>query len=240
MAGRPDIDALGAQQSHSYFVPMVDMLAGVVFILIVLLVSANLVSRNDFVTAQKAQTSAAAASKAAPKANLPLDPRRQVDLATRMLLDRLSRTLEAKGYRVDSNVDEGMLTIAEVDAFEASRADLSQQGEDLVSALAGALSGELSCLSGSARTAPRCKDYPDVRLETAQIEVVPGSAGQADHVLADSRALSVMSGTIGRQPNLLALRSPGGVGLFTYAVAAPDPLPAINLRFQFADKAKGK
>ena len=239
MSGPSDMGSMEPQQSHSYFVPMVDMLAGVVFILIVLLVSANLVSRDDFVTAQKAQSSAPA-GKATPANDLPLDPRRQVELATRMLLDRLSRTLEARGYHVDSNVAEGRLTITEVDAFAASQPGLSPQGDVLVAALAGTLSTELPCLSGAARTAQRCRGYPDVRLETAQVEVVPGSGSQADQVLADSRALSVMSATIGRQPGLLALRSPGGVGLFTYAAASPAPLAAINLRFQFAERGKGR
>lgn len=39
--------------SHGYFVPMIDMLAGVIFILIIMLAAVSLVSRNDFPTTEK-------------------------------------------------------------------------------------------------------------------------------------------------------------------------------------------
>ena len=44
---------LGEDDSHGYFVPMIDMLAGVIFILIIMLAAVSLVSRNDYPTTEK-------------------------------------------------------------------------------------------------------------------------------------------------------------------------------------------
>ena len=64
-------DSGDLSDSHGYFIPMVDMMAGVVFILVVLLASVNLVSRDDF-------TEAAEASAEIQRIQAELDAARQI------------------------------------------------------------------------------------------------------------------------------------------------------------------
>jgi hypothetical protein len=258
---------------------MVDMLAGVVFILIILLAAATLVSRNEFVKSEQteAQTARAesalqAAEQARRKAEeeaqqaiaeakrrieraqlqaaqaerLALDPRRQAELATRILLARLSEELARQGYSVETSIRDASLKILGTETFAAGGTSLSGEGEGLAVALAGLLDRELPCLTSRPAGLEQCALYPTAKLETAQIRAAaPASGRPEDKAVADARSLVLMSRMIAGRPDLMMLRAPGGTSVFTSvgspaAGAGASPAGTIELRFQMAVAAAPK
>lgn len=260
----PDTAAPG--EGHSYFIPMVDMLAGVVFILVILLAAATLVSRDEFVKSESSQAASAradadlqAAEKAEAEAQraltlarqeraeaerLRLDPRRQVEIAVRTLLERLSAELTREGYQVEASVPEARLGIFAPEAFAGGGSALSTKGQQLAGDVAALLGQELPCLTGRAGGLAQCAAYPPLRLETAEIQAgAPAASGRVpDAALAEARSLVVMSAIAGGRPELMALRSPSGTGVFAYAGDAKPGAAAgsVALRFQIALPKAGK
>lgn len=241
-----DSDAFAASDSHSYFVPMVDMLAGVVFILVILLAASMLVTRNDFAKAQKMQVETAkikAELKQAEKEKrLYLDPRRRAELATRVLLKRLAASLTQQGYEVETSIPDGRITITGADAFDTAGPALTVAGRRLANNLGMLLAQQLPCLAGQRAGLAQCNGYPGIRLQTVQVSVpitqVPGKM-DLDPALADARSLALMSGMVGGQPHLMALHAPGGAGIFTYISGSAQKEPgsaskALSLEFQMA------
>ncbi len=238
-------DRYAAGDGHSYFVPMVDMLAGVVFILVILLAAATLVSRNEFKPSEKAQAETArirAELEAARRQeHLYLDPRREAALATRTLLDRLANGLRQAGYTVETSPADSELTVRGIAAFTGNEPSLSTKGGRLAADIAEILGRELPCVTSGRPASSRCAAYPAVKLETVEVRAVaPAPDG---HDLggqpADAQSLVLMSAMIAARPNLLGLRSPGGTGVFTYGGVAPESPGALTpdtiaLRFQMA------
>lgn len=254
-------------QGHSYFIPMVDMLAGVVFILVILLAAATLVSRDEFVKSENSQVQEAraradldAAQKTEAEAqrilaqarqeqmaaeNIRLDPRRQMEIAMRMLLDRLSAGLSAKGYQVETSVPEARLSVTGSDSFTGADTTLSAKGQQLAADLSTVLEQELPCLTGRPAGLGQCAPYPPLKLETAEVQAAGTPAGQAsDPALATARSLVLMSTIVAARPDLMALRSPNGTGIFSYAGNAKaghdGAIQAVVLRFQMAVPSAAK
>jgi len=257
-SGNIELDASAPGEGHSYFIPMVDMLAGVVFILVILLAAATLVSRDEFVkteTSQSATAKAEADMQAALKMQaqaqqimeqakqiekIYLDPRRQVEIATQTLLERLAESLTRQGYQVETNLTESRLSVLGSQAFAGDAANLSAKGEQLSRDIAAALGDELPCLTTRPAGLAQCAFYPQVRLETAEVQVVetPATGQTGDASLADARSLTMMSAIVGGQPGLIALRTPSGTSILSYAGdvkgGAGTGEEAVTLRFQMA------
>jgi hypothetical protein len=207
--------------SHSYFVPMVDMLAGVVFILIIMLASVSLVSREDFSTAVESQAEIKRIQAELEKARLLdaryLDPRRIAEAALKLLLNRLQDGLARRGFESESRPEEGRLIVTSeprMASVPASR----QNGAAVADALAGVLAAELPCLAEGGHPAPEsCAAYPAARLDTVAIVFRSyEEKDETDATPATRLALSLFADVARATPDLLALRAPGGARLITY------------------------
>lgn len=216
------LDMTQETASHSYFVPMVDMLAGVVFILIIMLASVSLVSRADFSTAVDSQAEIkriqAELEKARQLDARYLDPRRTAEAALRLLLSRLQDGLAHRGFESESKPDEGRLLLTSETQSDASVLASPQLDVRIADALAEVLAAELPCLAeGDQPTPAVCAAYPAARLDTVAIAVRAYGAKDSTNVTpATDAALSLFAEVAHATPNLLALRSPGGARLITY------------------------
>jgi hypothetical protein len=222
-------------ESHSYFIPMVDMLAGVVFILVIMLASVTVVSRQDFAAASSAEQEISeiekelAAARAVEQAVLV--PRRDADAALRLLLARLEDGLSAAGFQSRVDAGAGRLTLDEEALFQPAGIALSARGTALAQTLSGLLARELPCLAENAAQAPACVDYPRARLDRAVVaaqaapRTVPDQAAPASEALA----LGVLSAVVGATPELLKLRSADGEPLLAYRGLLDGPEQRVPL-----------
>lgn len=210
------------EASHSYFIPMVDMLAGVVFLLVIMLASSMLVTRPEFAQTEAMEQEMARIQTALDKARaadrLYLEPRRRARAATELLLTRIADDLRRSGIDTIASPDTGALTF-NVTVLFAGRS-LNADGDRLVKALSAALATELPCLTAAGPKSAACADYRDVRLQTVALTV----PAEADAGKTKANALRLLTGMGDAEPSLLALTERGGSDLLTYAIGkSGDP-----------------
>lgn len=202
--------------THSYFMPMVDMLAGVVFLLVIMLASSMLVTRPEFAQAEAMEQEMARIQAELDKARaaerLYLEPRRRARAATELLLNRISDSLRRYGIETVASPDTGVLTFGAMQPF--AERGLSADGGRLVKALSAALAAELPCLTATMPATGNCADYPDVSLQTVALTVPPGpDAGQTK-----ANALRLLTEIGNAEPGLLTLTEQGGSDVMTTAI----------------------
>ena len=202
--------------THSYFMPMVDMLAGVVFLLVIMLASSMLVTRPEFAQTEAMEQEMARIQAELDKARatdrLYLEPRRRARAATELLLTRVSDRLRRDGIETAAAPETGMLTFAAMQPF--AERGLSADGDRLTKALSIALAAELPCLTVTAPKTGDCADYRDVRLQTVALIVPP----DADTGQTKANALRLLTEIGNAEPRLLTLTEEGGSDIMTTAV----------------------
>ena len=221
--------------NSSFFVPMVDMLAGVIFILIIMLVSVALLARDDYTKVETSQKEITAIQKELDAARAAeatyLVPRRQANEALRALIDRISKDLRDGGVSAVTMTGPDRLRL-DATAFFAGRASLSDGGEKAAAMVSNALARNMACLT-DLRVSAKCGNLPDARLARVVVAVhspkEPGEAIDAQS-LTDVQAVNLFA-ELGRvNPMLASLRNPAGQKLLGYAslgdsVLATDPAP---------------
>jgi hypothetical protein len=239
-----DLQAVFGEESsaHSYFVPIVDMLAGVVFLLVIMLAASVLVSRPEFGQTEQMQAEIARISRelqdAKAKERHYIEPRRQARVAMGVLLGRLSSALEKAGFSTSVNADDGTISVGGEGIFDPSGKVLGDRGRALAGALAAVLARELPCLARApAGDAALCGGYGGARLDSAMITVPRNGANSAR-----AQALQLLSAVASAAPGLLTLEAPDGAILMRYGKgdqAAPKaaatggvPVSPMALRFQ--------
>lgn len=220
--------------AHSYFVPMVDMLAGVVFILVILLASVTLVSRSDFAATSEMSSELAkiTAELEAARAldSAVLEPRRNADAALKLLLSRLEESLARRGVKSEGDAARGRLVVPVSALFQPGSVRVTGTGQRVSEALAEALVEELPCLSpGSPEAGADCAAYPPARLSRTIVTVQPTPSSGPTGPRDNAKALEVLSTLVRARPALLSLRATDEGDLFIYRgsadVSAPVAVP---------------
>lgn len=210
--------------SHSYFIPMVDMLAGVVFILIIMLAAVSLTSRSSFSEAERMQADIQKIRQELAEARAAeqkyIEPRRLAEKAVRLLLQRLSQTLAEKGVSAEIRPQQGMLIIPADAGFAPGGVTLSDSGRKIANVLAAALGHQLPCLApGVQKDMSVCTAYPAAaRLNRVVIAVnFAGSDGSTETpAQVSAQALGLFSSIARDEPDLLALQATDGDTLFRH------------------------
>lgn len=212
-----------------FFVPMVDMLAGVIFILIIMLVSVALLARDDYTKIETAQKEITAIEKELEAARAVeatyLHPRRQANEALRAVLERISKDLAAGG--ISSAIEKGpdRLRLEDADFFDGG-VSLSAKGAQAVTVLSKALARSLPCLT-DLRPVPECADVPDARAARVAITVhSPARDGSPldAQALTDVQSVALFAAVGEDNPALMALRNPAGQKLVGYAALGDSVL----------------
>ena len=220
------LQSWNSTSSHSYFIPMVDMLAGVVFILMIMLAAVSLVSRDSFPQIEGMQQELKRIQEQLVAARAMqqryIEPQRLADKALRLLLERLEGALRAQGIEATAEPEEGALLLQLSAAFASQAVALEPRGITLAAVLATLLKQELPCIAPGLPAEPAvCAAYPLARLGRAIVSIT--SATEAAD-FSEGRALSFLSNMVRFQPELLALQARDRDHLFRYAGAQSKQL----------------
>lgn len=132
-------------EEENYFVSMTDMMVGLIFIFLIMLMYYALQFRE--VTDQLAGANTTRTE----------------------ILEQLERTLRAKGVRVSIDTQNGVLRLPDSILFDSGRAELKPEGETAVAGLAQALTDVLPCYTDAAPRPADCPQSPH-RIESVYIE----------------------------------------------------------------------
>ncbi len=178
---------LPGEADENYFISMTDLMIGMLFVFIIMLMAFTLNLRN----AQQAQESI----------NAELTGARQ---ARDHMLDNIRRTLEARGVKVEIDRESGVLRLKADLLFEQGQPQLTRAGQALIGQVADALTLVLPCYAntpGHERSAD-CPVFSGGRLEALYVEghtdsddFAPGAAGNnwslsAERAINTFRALT--------------------------------------------------
>lgn len=225
-----------AEEDENYFISMTDMMVGVLFIFIILLMvfAMNLrqVTDTSQETIEQLRTVAKTAEKVKQevqalqaKVSSEIDAVRSAAAVKVQLLTELQETLEKAGLKVSVDVDNGVLRLNE-DAinFASDRSDLIGAAAEKVQRLAAVLADTLP------KYLPGGEDRP-AYLETVFIEGHTDRSGspQRNWTLSTERAVNTFWALITAQPMLVNLSNRQKQPVLSAAgYAASRPIPGID------------
>ena len=190
------------EEEESYFISMSDMMVGLVFIFVIMLVYFALQYR-------KTTEELAGASQTRTK-----------------ILQDLERRLKDKGVQVTVDYDTGVLRLPEKVLFAKGQADLSPSGVMAVRTVAGEMAKVLPCYTFNApragcRATPHRIDAIFVEGHTDIDRIAPGSRWKDNIDLSAMRATNVYRDLITASPLLKQLENqPPSEG---------DPVPILSV-----------
>jgi flagellar motor protein MotB len=192
------------EEEESYFVSMADMMVGLLFVFIILLL---------YFALQFRQTTHDIAS---------------ADESRAAILTRLDKALKAQGLRVSIDVDQGVLRLPEDVLFDVGEADLTPRGRQAVAILGRAMTNVLPCYTWPrpARGCPPTRQHLDAIFIEGHTDSDP-MAGQG--AIRDNLDLSVMRATntyralLAATPTLGLLRNQPPAGPET-----PQPVLSVS------------
>lgn len=204
-------------QDESYFVSMTDLMVGMLFIFIIMLMAFAL----NYREAQQTQADINEELTGARKAR------------DRMLED-IRKVLHEQGVRVEIDRENGVLRLGADLLFERGRSTLSEPGRKLIGHVSQALWIVLPCYAdfGSVARSDNCPKFKGGRLEAVFIEGHTDSdryaegAGKDNWILSAERAISTFKEIIGNQPELDAALNDTGqnlIGVSGYEARRPTP-----------------
>ena len=183
---------------ESYFVSMTDMLVGMLFIFLILLM---------YFALQLSQQ----------REQYEIENRRLKDSAEERtrILEEVKRDLEMQGVQVKVDLSTGVLRLPNEILFSKGRADISAEGKKTLTILAGSLQKVLPCYTESGRDerGADCEDTPH-RIEALFIEghtdsdpIAPGANFKDNWELSTARATETYRALVSAQAGLESLSS---------------------------------
>jgi hypothetical protein len=203
---------------ENYFIPMADLLAGVVFVLLILIMSFALVTRSDFISSEQISDEMKRIREQLEQARAIerayLEPREAASQALELVLARLSMALDTAG--IPNTVDKraGSLSVASEYLFATDSHVLSEVGRVRADQLANALRVYLPCLTSlPVSNAEACAGLPKARLDRLVVAAHAAAAPKGIDglgnalVFTGAQALSVYSRLVEMAPLLLDARN---------------------------------
>jgi chemotaxis protein MotB len=234
---------------EGYYPSMADLMAGMLFIFIIVAMVFAIDVRKDRIDAvAEAEAKAVARLKAELDAPVtPLDRPAPVDveIAVRArLVETIRDFLAARGVQVESDPRDGLLRLPAGALFTPTGAMPLPAGQTAVSHLAEALDRWLPCLASGAPPPDRaaCSPFIEARLRSVRIEThaEPGAQTTAEaESLTGARAVHLLSGLLGARPHLLDLRNDTAERLLDFrGMGAQWPLDPIPTGAGTSEPAK--
>lgn len=257
-----DEEPTGTDEGENYFVSMTDMMVGVLFIFIILLMTFALDFRTTTDDREEALDVARQVAQRLDRLQSDVDSQLQrladVRADRRTLLDTLHDRLLSKNLNVQVDEANGVLRLTEDSVrFPPGSADLGERSRDNVRAIAEALAsvlpGWVRCRTNPDGGAPVCQTLRGAGIETLFIEGHTDSTGSdADNWrLSTERAVNTYREMLTVAPALRSFLNSGGQEILSvsgYASARPiDPRPVreafdrnrrIDLRFVMETDAR--
>jgi flagellar motor protein MotB len=190
-------------EDESYFVSMTDLMVGMLFVFIIILMAfaLNLQKQATDLGETVDDLTAARETRAA-------------------MLQDIKRSLELQGVTVDVDEDNGILRLPEKLLFQRGEYRIQPAGEDALRHLANVLAGILPCFASLDGEAPpqTCPATKGGRLEAVFIEghtddipmkAYAGAKIASNWELSAARAITVYDTLLGVQPALASIRNDG-------------------------------
>jgi chemotaxis protein MotB len=198
-----------SEDEESYFVSMTDVVIGLLFIFIIMLMF----------FAMRFQEATQDQKKVTEKQNELIDDLADAEKARGDLLDKIGKSLKDKGINVIVIKDEGILRIPEEILFETSKWELNAKGVEAVRTVAKALDTVLPCYT----TGPRSNtvDCPATKAKVEAI-FIEGHADASPFIPRQRRAQSTM-------PNSPSVQAAQG-GLLLARPSLPQPATSEQRR----------
>ncbi|CAK0747929.1 OmpA-like domain-containing protein [uncultured Gammaproteobacteria bacterium] len=188
---RRGLREIGESDAENYFVSMTDIMVGLIFMFIIMLMFFAL--KLDRVAAQGADVIKSFTTTE--------------DIRAKILND-VREDMARKGFLVQIFPEEGVLRLPESILFDKGKADLSRRGEESIATLGQSLYGNLLCYTKRAAGSPitACPDSPHT-VESVQIEGHTDSDGtdNANWTLSVKRSFNAYQFMIESNPNLSSL-----------------------------------
>jgi flagellar motor protein MotB len=225
---RPD------EGDENYFISTTDMLVGILFIFIIMLMAFALNYKDAQHSRQKQVADVRSAIETVQREVKELQ---QLDRQRAELLRQLQERLRANNVRVHIEPGSGVLRLPEDLLFDRNKADLNRNGQQALEYLAKAMEAVLPCFTKS--RPPGCSVPPDIGLDAVYIEGHTDRSGaeefnwrlSADRAISTYRKLQLSSPSTAELENAKGQRLLGVSGYAYYRLAEPDqPLDSKNRR----------
>lgn len=236
-------------KDEGYYASMADLMAGMLFIFIIIAMVFALDVRKDRVDAV-AEAEAKAEARIKAKLDVTATPlerpaKADVEIMVRArLIEEIRDFLASRGIQAEGIPREGLLRLPAGRYFAPAGAMPLAPGQTMVSHLGEALGRWLPCMSNGAPQPDSavCQPFAEARLRTVRIEVhaEPGqqTAAEADS-LTGARAVHLLSGLLGVSPHLLDLRNDAAERLVDMrGMGAQWPLEPAPVEAKPAEPAK--
>jgi chemotaxis protein MotB len=205
------------EEDESYFVSMTDLMVGMLFIFIIMLMAFALNYREAQQTRETINEKLTGARKARDQ-----------------MLGDIKRILERRGVRVEIDPENGVLRLKADLLFEKGESTLTGEGHKVIGHVTDALWIVLPCYANARRNGPPndCPTFKGGRLEAVFIEghtdSDPFATGAAKNnwILSTERAISTYKKIIANQPNLEEMRNDSEqhlLGVSGYEARRPTP-----------------
>jgi outer membrane protein OmpA-like peptidoglycan-associated protein len=241
------------EEGESYYVSMSDLMAGVLFLFIIMLTYFALELRvtTDVVAGRRPSAAAMAAKRAAEQladqkrreqaaaaaaaSKKPAGPAPAAPLDDRVIaVNRIAGYLNAHGVQVHADPGSGLISFPNQAIFDANSPTVSASGHTALSALGEALQAVLPCYTAGAA---RPKDCP---AATHHLGAVFVEGHDAAGTSALSQALSIQQATgaylqlIQREPTLPNLQTESGRSLVSIGAAHDSAPGQLQVRLVMA------
>jgi hypothetical protein len=197
-----------ASPDESYYIPMADLLAGILFILLILLMSFAIIHYPDDNSQPRSVLRPPQAGTVTSAANARQRLTAELVAARDEVLQRLARDLEGVGVDVTIDRVAGRLLFNSDVFFQKGERQLSQRGLRAATAVAATLADHFACRrnTGGCQTPADLVSYLafEVYSNTSDRS---GSEDITDETFAVSRAIGLLQQVTDRQPALLEVRN---------------------------------
>jgi hypothetical protein len=213
-----ELDLTGSR-SKGYFVPLADLLTGLVFILIIVLTAAQITDRPEFAADRERENQRRSIQADIQRLNALAEqrvrPAERIESQFKHFIQRLQDMLAARGIRAEADIARGLVLIDEqavlvpASGSQPQRRPLTATGGSAApsDAVADVLHALLGC-ADAATVATTCAGLRDLRHRRVIIAVAPQSPQPASE--ASAAALMLTARLVERQPALAALRDAQG------------------------------
>ena len=218
-----------SDEDESYFVSMTDLMVGMLFVFIIMLMAFALNLREAQQTQERINEEQTGARKARDQ-----------------MLDDIRRKLETRGVKVTIDRENGVLRLKADLLFEKGRSVLSEPGRQIIGHVSNALSDVLPCYAKlPGKQQPNdCPLFKGGRLEAVFIEGHTDSdpyafgAAKNNWILSAERAISTFKAIVWVRPRLEKMRNDARqhlLGVSGYEARRPT----VRLEGQSDEEKKG-
>lgn len=198
------------EEGESIFISMTDMMVGMLFVFILMLMAFALNFKSAETASREQQKDVEAAIAQVREEVIEV---RDIERQRTTLLRDIQRSLEQVGVEVDIDTQNGVLRLPDEILFDLNSAELNPTGATALGRVAAALDQILPCYAASGSRPATCPERSrDIALEALFVEGHTDSTGSdpRNWALSANRAISTFRALSQARPSLLRIQNARG------------------------------